>query len=138
MASLCRSQASRMKGMDDVADGLHTTAHQLRNRLRRQPTGTRQHHVDTTQTEGLGGAPSRFSLQAFIIGQGSDIERWFHNLSVPWEAQLHNYSCGNALAQSRLPHLATAAAMNIDRLAAWLDGTPHAKTRISRFAALAT
>jgi transposase len=42
------------------------------------------------------------------------------------------------LAKTRLQHLATAAAMNIDRLAAWLDGIPHAKTRMSRFAALAT
>jgi transposase len=41
------------------------------------------------------------------------------------------------LAKTRLQHLATAAAMNIDRLAAWLDGTPHATTRLSRFAALA-
>jgi len=41
------------------------------------------------------------------------------------------------LAKTRLQHLATAAAINIDRLAAWLDGRPHAKTRISRFAALA-
>lgn len=40
------------------------------------------------------------------------------------------------LAKTRLQHLATAAAINIDRLAAWLDGRPHAKTRISRFAAL--
>jgi transposase len=41
------------------------------------------------------------------------------------------------LAKTRLQHLATAAAINIDRLAAWLDGRPHAKTRVSRFAALA-
>jgi transposase len=41
------------------------------------------------------------------------------------------------LAKTRLQHLATAAAINIDRLAAWLDGRPHAKTRRSRFAALA-
>ena len=41
------------------------------------------------------------------------------------------------LAKTRLQHLATAAAINIDRLAAWLDGQPHAKTRLSRFAALA-
>ena len=41
------------------------------------------------------------------------------------------------LVKTRLQHLATAAAMNIDRLAAWLDGRPHAKTRESRFAALA-
>jgi transposase len=42
------------------------------------------------------------------------------------------------LPKTRLQHLAIAAAINIDRLAAWLDGRPHAKTRVSRFAALAT
>jgi len=42
------------------------------------------------------------------------------------------------LPKTRLQHLATAAAINIDRLAAWLDGRPHAHTRTSRFAALAT
>jgi transposase len=41
------------------------------------------------------------------------------------------------LAKTRLQHLATAAAINIDRLSAWLDRYPHAKTRVSRFAALA-
>jgi transposase len=42
------------------------------------------------------------------------------------------------LPKTRLQHLATAAAINIERLAAWLDGHSHAKTRLSRFAALAT
>jgi transposase len=42
------------------------------------------------------------------------------------------------LAKTRLQHVATAAAMNMDRLAAWLDGRPHANTRVSRFAALAS
>jgi len=41
------------------------------------------------------------------------------------------------LAKTRLQHLATAAAINIARLAAWLDGRPHSQTRTSRFAALA-
>jgi len=41
------------------------------------------------------------------------------------------------LAKTRLQHLATAAAIIMHRLAAWLDGRPHAKTRTSRFAALA-
>jgi transposase len=41
------------------------------------------------------------------------------------------------LAKTHLQHVATAAAMNIDRIAAWFDGIPHAKTRTSRFAALA-
>lgn len=40
------------------------------------------------------------------------------------------------LAKTHLQHVATAAAINIERLAAWCDGRPHAKTRISRFAAL--
>jgi transposase len=41
------------------------------------------------------------------------------------------------LAKTHLQHVATAAAMNIDRIVAWLDQRPRAKTRTSRFAALA-
>ena len=40
-------------------------------------------------------------------------------------------------AKTRLQHIATAAAMNIDRLVNWLEETPQAQTRISRFKALA-
>jgi transposase len=41
------------------------------------------------------------------------------------------------LAKTHLQHVATAAAMNMDRIVAWLDERPRAKTRTSRFAALA-
>ncbi len=41
------------------------------------------------------------------------------------------------LAKTRLQHLATAAAIDLARLAAWFEGRPHAPTRVSRFAALA-
>ena len=41
------------------------------------------------------------------------------------------------LAKTQLQHVATAAAIDIYRLAAWLDGRPHAKTRVSRFTVLA-
>ena len=41
------------------------------------------------------------------------------------------------LAKTRLGHVATAAALSADRAAAWLGGRPVAKTRTSRFAALA-
>ena len=41
------------------------------------------------------------------------------------------------LAKTRLQHVATAAALNLDRVAAWFAGRPLAPTRISRFAALA-
>ncbi len=40
-------------------------------------------------------------------------------------------------AKTRLPHSATAVAMNIDRLMNWLDETLQAQTRCSRFKALA-
>jgi hypothetical protein len=38
----------RVKGMDNVTDGLDGTAHQLRNRLWRQLTGTGENDVGTT------------------------------------------------------------------------------------------
>ena len=41
------------------------------------------------------------------------------------------------LAKTHLQHVAIAAAINIDRIVAWLDEHPRAKTRTSRFAALA-
>jgi len=40
------------------------------------------------------------------------------------------------LAKTRLQHAATAAALNLDRIAAWLEGRPLAPTRASRFAVL--
>jgi transposase len=41
------------------------------------------------------------------------------------------------LAKTHLQHVAIAAAINIDRIVAWLDARPRALTRLSRFAALA-
>lgn len=40
------------------------------------------------------------------------------------------------VAKTRLQHLATAAAINLDRLVGWFEDRPLAKTRISHFAAL--
>lgn len=42
------------------------------------------------------------------------------------------------LRKTHLQHIATAVAMNFDRIAAWFMGRPRAETRTSRFAALAT
>lgn len=41
------------------------------------------------------------------------------------------------LAKTHLQHIITATAINVVRVAAWLEGTPRAKTRRSAFAALA-
>lgn len=40
------------------------------------------------------------------------------------------------LAKARLQHIITAAAINLVRVSDWLNGTPRAQTRCSRFAAL--
>jgi transposase len=40
-------------------------------------------------------------------------------------------------AKTHLQHVVTAVAINVVRLAAWVRGTPHARTRQSRFALLA-
>ena len=40
------------------------------------------------------------------------------------------------LNKTHLQDVATAAAINMDRLVAWFDGRPLSKTRTSRFAAL--
>jgi transposase len=40
-------------------------------------------------------------------------------------------------AKTHVQHVATAAALNVDRLVAWFNERPRAKTRTSRFAALA-
>ena len=42
------------------------------------------------------------------------------------------------LAKTHFQHLATAAAINLDRLGAWFEERPLAKTRVSRFARLAS
>ena len=41
------------------------------------------------------------------------------------------------LARTHLQHVATAAAIDLQRLAAWFRAVPRAATRTSRFAALA-
>ena len=41
------------------------------------------------------------------------------------------------LARTHLQHVATAAAINVERLTAWFRAIPRAATRTSRFAALA-
>jgi transposase len=47
------------------------------------------------------------------------------------------YARYRGLTKTHLQHVATAAAMNVERIVAWLNERPQAKTRTSRFAALA-
>lgn len=69
----------------------------------------------------------RYARRAGIEGTISQAVRAF-------EARQSRY---RGLAKTHLQQLATAAAINLDRLAAWMIGRPKAPTRTSRFAALA-
>jgi len=91
--------APRVKGLDDVTDGLHGTAHQLRKRLWRQPLGTGKDDLGTADTEGVRRMPVGLQLETLSIGQGADKNWWFHSPSILLEAQLHKNSCGLALGR---------------------------------------
>jgi transposase len=47
------------------------------------------------------------------------------------------YARYRGLTKTHVQHVATAAAINVDRIVAWLNECPRAQTRTSRFAALA-
>ena len=50
----------------------------------------------------------------------------------------HLRQCRNiGLAKTRLQHILIAAAINLERIYAWLEGVPLAQTRISHFEKMA-
>ena len=102
-------------------------AKQFRRKLRFGPQA--QHEaLQTARTQQASDAGHRlYTKRAGIEGTLSQGVRAF--------ALRRTRSLGHA--KTRLQHIATAAAMNIDRLVNWLEETPQAQTRISRFTALA-
>jgi transposase len=85
------------------------------------------------------------ALAAARARQADEAERPLYRLRAGIEGTLSQgvRACGlrqaryRGLAKMHLQNVATAVALNIDRLAAWLEGRPLALTRKSRFAALA-
>ncbi len=77
--------------------------------------------------------------------QATEAGRQLYNARAGIEGTISQGVRGFGLRQSRywgsakthLQHLATAAAINLDRLGAWFEERPLAKTRVSRFAKLA-
>ncbi len=85
------------------------------------------------------------ALAAARARQDTDEGRQLHNVRAGVEGTLSQavraFGLRRAryrgLPKTRVQHAATAAALNLERLAAWLDGRPRAATRTSRFARLA-
>ena len=68
-----------------------------------------------------------YSLRSGIEGTISQGVRGFHLRQSRYVG----------LAKTRLQHILTAAAINLERIYAWLEGIPLAKTRISHFEKMA-
>jgi transposase len=103
---------------------------------RAENTGRRLHLPPQEQYEGLRAARAwyaseegqqRYKCRAGIEGTLSQGVRVFGLRRTGYRG----------LAKTHLPHVATAAAINLDRVVAWLDEGLRAATRTSRFAALA-
>ena len=69
----------------------------------------------------------QYSLRSGIEGTISQGIRGFHLRQCRYIG----------LAKTRLQHILTAAAINLERIYAWLEGVPLAKTRISHFEKMA-
>lgn len=89
--------------------------------------------------------PQFQALQAARQLQTTEAGRKLYNIRAGVEGTISQGVRGFGLRRSRywgsakthLQHLATAAAINLDRLGAWFEDQPRAKTPTSRFAKLA-
>jgi len=96
---------------------------QLKLQPRAQYEALKEARVRHASKEGQ----QRYALRAGIEGTISQGVRAFGLRRTRYRGQ----------AKTHLQHVATAAAINLERIWAWLEGVPHATTRTSRFAALA-
>jgi len=85
---------------------------------------TRQKAKQRQETEEF---KQQYALRAGIEGTISQGIRSFHLRQCRYIG----------LAKTRLQHILTAAAMNLERIYAWLEGVPLAQTRISHFERMA-
>lgn len=92
--------------------------------------------LEQEEYEALNQARSRMQTEAFK--QGYRIRTGIEGtLSQGVRAMGLRQSRYVGFKKTRLHHVCSAAAMNLARLAAWLEGRPHAKTRVSSFSKLA-
>ncbi len=98
--------------------------------------GAHHHPFPRREHEALAAARARESTDAYrsLYAQRQGIEGTISQGVRAFGLRQARY-CG--LAKTALQHVATAAAINLDRLAAWIAERPIAPTRTSRFASLA-
>lgn len=110
---LSRSRCTRSRGRSGRQLSLHT---------REEHEALRAARIRQNTAEGR----SLYALRQGIEGTLSQAIRSFGLRRTRYRG----------LAKTHLQHVATAAALNLDRIAAWLQERPRAKTRTSRLTAL--
>jgi len=107
--------------------------HPLRLRL----PGPRPHVLPRREHEVLAGIRARESTVEgqHLYAERQGIEGTLSQAVRAFELRRARY---RGSSKTDLQHFATAAAINLDRMAVWFAGRPLAPTRVSRFAALAT
>ena len=116
--SVCLACRSRPQCTRATTEGREMT---LRPREQHEALQAARRQQETTEWKG------EYAMRAGIEGTLSEGVRGFGLRRCRYVG----------LAKAGLQHIFTAAAMNLSRLAAWLAGVPHGRTRISRFARLA-
>lgn len=114
----CRACAGR-----DLCVRSKSGARTLRLHPEREQTALEAMRAELTTEEGW----ARYAARAGVEG----------TLSQGVRSMGLRRSRYRGLGKTRLGHVATAAALSVDRAASWLSGRPLAPTRVSRFAALA-
>jgi hypothetical protein len=105
----------------------------------RAPTpGTREHFLEVTRLQRWG------TIQEYVElcrARGYFTPEFYRKATAHMERihvrRMLRRTRYRGLEKTHLQHVATAAAINIDRTVAWLGARSRAKSRTSRFAALA-
>jgi transposase len=108
----------------------------VRERCTRSATERRLRFRPQAQYEALQAARQRYASEEgrLLYNRRAGIEGTLSQGVRAFDLRQTRYW---GLAKTHLQHIATAAAINLDRLVAWLEEVPRALTRTSRFAALA-
>jgi transposase len=108
----------------------------VREQCTRSTTERRLRFRPQAQYEALQAARQRHATEEgrLLYKRRAGIEGTISQAVRAFELRQTRY---RGLAKTHLQHIATAAAINLDRIVAWLEGVPRAMTRTSAFAALA-
>src|SRR5262249_36887100 len=101
-----------IEGMQRIADGLVVAAQGLANHAGRLTTGTGEQDLTASQHKGIGRAQPLLQGVLFVLGQGTDIDRFSHTKEY---TTFPNTLRGTALVRSCPPAYAASGVRERER-----------------------